>query len=147
MKNKTSSRNRPAVGSPKALALICFFVLTASSFGQAPAEAPVSARITFANGESISISSNSDQMFPPIETLAGETLGVQLQLPPTFVNTPVGLAALDGGFVPEEIQVATDGSAAFAFQAGAQPGLYRIILNTATTSTMLEFVVPNAGTP
>lgn len=162
MKNKTNSRPRragslsnylksgkrcPGVDSLKLVALVCFFVLAAPSFGQAPAEAPVSATITFANGETINIGSNSDQTFAPIETLPGETLGIQLQLPLTFVNSPVGLGALDGGFVPEEIQVATDGSTTFAFRAGAQPGLYRIILNTANTSTMLQFLVRNVGNP
>jgi hypothetical protein len=115
--------------------------------GQAPQLPPVSATITFANGGSITIASNDQQIFSSVDILSGEAPNIQLQLPSSFVNTPVGIEPLDGGFAPDELQVAQDGSAGFVFQAGAQPGLYRIVLATAHTSVLLQFTVPNPGNP
>lgn len=155
MKNKTSSctlmRNSVSdaghLRRPKALALLAFCLLAVSPPGQAQGLPPVSATITFANGGSITISSNDQQVFSPVDILPGEVPGVQLQLPPNFVNTPVGIETMDGGHTPDELQVAEDGSAAFAFQAGTQPGLYRIVLRTADSSVLLQFSVPNSGQP
>lgn len=132
------------------LQLLTFFALcflAASLRGQSTAPPPVSATITFANGGSITVGSNDQQIFNPIDILPGEALGIALQLPSGFVNTPVGMQPMDGGFAPEEIEIAQDGSTAFVFQAGSQPGLYRILLRTLDSSVLLQFTVPNPGNP
>jgi hypothetical protein len=162
MKNKTCSRTSmrksvsgpdallkrfPGLWYPNALVLLGFCLLAVSLPGQAPGLPPVSATITFANGESVTIGSNDQQIFNPVDILPGEAPSIQLQLPPSFVNTPVGIQPMDGGFTPDELLVAEDGSAGFVFQSGTQPGLYRIVLATAGTSVLLQFTVPNPGTP
>jgi hypothetical protein len=108
-----------------------------------PAPPRVSATITFANGASITVRSNSQEKFRLVGILPGETVNIQLQLPPRFVNTPVAVQALDGGIVPVHVPIATNGTAALAFHAGVQPGLYRILLTAQGRSTLLQFLVPN----
>ena len=128
---------------PALVALSLCFV--AAVRAQAPA--PVLATITFADGQSATVGSTGQQTFLPIDILPGEALGIELRLPVNFVNTPVALQPMDGGFAPEEIEIAQDGSTNFAFQAGTQPGLYRILLATRNSSVLLQFSVPNPGTP
>jgi hypothetical protein len=151
---RTSTRNSTPPASRlihlrflKVLVSLALCCLAASVRAQAPVPPPVLATITFANGQSVTIGSNDQQIFNPVDLGASEGIGIALQLPPAFVNTPVGILPMDGGFAPEEIQVGQDGSTAFAFQAGNQPGLYRIQLLTANSSVLLQFFVPNPGTP
>lgn len=131
----------------KALLVIAPCFLEGPLSGQTPGEGLALATITFANGQSITVNSTDQQTFLPIDILPGEALGIELRLPPGFVNTAVGMQPMDGGFAPEEIEIAQDGSTAFAFQAGNQPGLYRIILATRNSSVLLQFIVPNPGNP
>jgi len=162
MKNKTSSRTfmRNLVSGPDALSTrfpglwcptaltvlgVCF--LAVSLPGQAPRTPPVSATITFANRGSVTMGSNDQQIFSPVTILPGEALSIQLQLPSRFVRTPLSIQPLDGGHAPDELLVAADGTAAFVFQSGTQPGLYRIMLAAAGTSVLLQFIVPNPGKP
>ena len=141
----STNRFRRLLYFPVLVSLV-FCVLTAALPAQQPG-APVLATITFANGNSISAGSNDHQVFNPVDILPGEAPSIQLQLPSSFVNTPVGIQPLDGGLTPDELGVAQDGSATFIFQAGTQPGLYRIKLVTRDTSVLLQFSVPHPGNP
>lgn len=113
-----------------------------------PSAAPsgASATITFADGASIKLRS-SQAKFRPVELLPGETVNIQLRLPRRFLDTPVAIQALDGGFVTQDALVAADGTAAIAFQAGVQPGLYRILLSARGRSALLQFWVLDSGNP
>ncbi len=99
------------------------------------------ATITFSNGASITIPSNNPENFRLVGILPGETVNIQLQLPPSFANTFVAVQALDGGLISGDVTVAADGTAAIAFQGGVQPGLYRILLSALGKSAMLQFSV------
>ncbi len=99
------------------------------------------ATITFANGTALEVRSNNPEYFSLIGILPGETVNIQLQLPPSFANTFVAVQALDGGLISGDVAVAADGTAAIAFQAGVQPGLYRILLSALGKSAMLQFSV------
>jgi len=123
----------------KTLLLSAICSLGGLLFGQTSPEGLASATITFANGESVTIGSNSQEIFNPVEVRPGEALGIELHLPPGFVNTPVGMQPMDGGFAPEEIEIAQDGSTAFVF--------YRIQLRTLDSLVLLQFSVPNPGNP
>jgi hypothetical protein len=105
------------------LVAVCF--LGGPLWGQSQGKARVSATIKFANGKSITMASNSKQIFDPVEVLPDEALSISLRLPPSFVNTNVVLQA-DGGRAPEMITVAADGSTAFVFRTGSQPGPNRL---------------------
>jgi hypothetical protein len=107
-----------------------------------PASDPkASATITFSGGGSIKI--RGKDRLPVVEIGAGETANIQLTLPQRLANTFVVVQALDGGTVTESATIAADGSGSIAFQAGAQPGLYRVLLSARGKSAMVRFWVPN----
>jgi hypothetical protein len=128
-----------------ALPFIVILFVGSPLSGQAPGEVISFATITFSSGESITVGSNSQQVFNPVNALPGEALGVELRLPPDFVNTPVGIQPMDGGFAPEDIEIDQNGATAFVFQVGNQPGLYRVVLATLNSSVLLQFSVPSTG--
>ena len=116
--------------------------LSAQTEGGPPGmQSRASATITFADGTSMTVRSRED--FQSIEILPRETVNIRLQLPAQFANTLVAVQALDGGLVSEDVIVAADGTAAMAFQAGAPPGLYRVLLSMRGRSATLHFTVPN----
>ncbi len=112
----------------------------------APAGPPrAGARITFANGSFVDL--RADDRFQLIGVLAGETITINLQLPPSFANTLVAVQALDGGLVSGDMTIGVDGMGALAFQAGVQPGVYRILFSALGRSALLRFSVPNPANP
>lgn len=116
----------------------------------AQTEAGPRARITFADGTSVTIRGhdrNEKVRLQPVAILAGERVNIQLKLPSRFANTFMAVQALDGGLASGDVLVAADGSAAIAFQGGVQPGLYRILLSAGGKSATLQFSIPNPGTP
>jgi hypothetical protein len=144
----TCGADRPShVRFLKVLVSVALCFLAALVRAQTAAPPPVLATLTFANGQSITVGSNEQQIFKAVDVGASEAIGIELQLPSGFVNTPVGILPMDGGFAPEEIEVAPDGRTAFVFQSGNQPGLYRIEIRTLDSSVLLQFSVPNPENP
>lgn len=127
----------------KALGFLGVYLCTIPLPERAAAVEPrARATITFENGASIRIHSGREQ-FRPIEIRPGETVQIQLQLPPGLANTLVAIQALDGGLTSGDVVIAQDGTASIAFQAGVQPGLYRVLLMAARgRSATLQFSVP-----
>ena len=66
---------------------------------------------------------------------------------PRFANTLLAVQALDGGRVSEGVVVEPDGRADIAFEAGTQPGFYRILLSAGNKTATLRFSVANPGPP
>lgn len=107
-----------------------------------PAAEAMAATITFANGEGIKL--YADDHFQPVAIAAGETVTIQAQLPPQFTNIPAVAQALDGGSATD-IVIASNGMASVSFQAGSQPGLYRLFLSARGRNVVLQFQVSNQG--
>lgn len=117
---------------------LCALVLPERAMADEPR---ARATITFETGDSVTIQSGRRQ-FRPVEILPGETVQIYLQLPPGFANTLVAPQAMDGGLTSGGVVVEPDGTVAIAFQAAAQPGLYRLLLSAHDKTAMLQFWVP-----
>jgi hypothetical protein len=101
------------------------------------------AAVVFPNGQSITMVSRLN-LFPLVGAAAGDTLNVQLRLPPAFAALVMTAQALDGGIVSASaanLTVAADGTASLQFQTGNQPGLYRVLLYLNPVLVTLRFWV------
>ncbi len=107
------------------------------------------AAITFSDGAFLQLGSTGD-LFPLVAADAGESVGIQLRFPVSFVGAMIIAQPLDGGIVSiaqNNPTIAVDGTASIQFQAASQPGLYRILLNTGGVFTILQFWVANSQVP
>jgi hypothetical protein len=114
-----------------------------------PHKAGPSATITFAGSEPFKTRSKSG-LFRLTGIRPGEVVEVKLQFPSEWAKTNVVIQALDGGNVSAQAKdalVAADGSASFRFQAGNQPGLYRVSAIGGGSSSILKFWVADPKNP
>jgi hypothetical protein len=101
--------------------------------------------ITFAKGQEIRGRSTAGR-FPAVALNRLETASIKLQFAATMAGTPVIIQALDGGelgLAADSAAIALDGTTSFQFQAGHQPGAYRVLVIAAGTVSMVQFEVPN----
>jgi hypothetical protein len=84
--------------------------------------------------------------FQLVKVRASESVAIALPLPPGAVAASLQTIALDGGTVVPGASI-TNGAAAISFQAGTQPGLYRLLVNGAGPTVTLQFWVPNPQNP
>ena len=115
-------------------------LISAATMAPAPSDV-----ITFATGQAIQGHSTAGR-FAPVTLNPLATAAIQLQFPTTSASTPVVIQALDGGTVGSTNQSATiglDGTISFQFQAGKQPGLYRVLVIANGTASMVQFSVPS----
>jgi hypothetical protein len=79
-----------------------------------------------------------------------ETVNVRLQFPLSFNNAPVLATALDGGQATvstSNMTIAPDGTTRMRFQAGDQPGLYRVLVVVGTSRSILKFWIADPQNP
>ena len=110
-----------------------------------PPPAP-SAMITFASGQAIRSHSAAGR-FAPLSLNPLDTATIKLQFATTLAGTPVTVQPLDGGSVGltnQSATVASDGTISFQFQAGAPPGLYRVLVIARGAVSMVQFLVPSS---
>lgn len=83
----------------------------------------------------------------PIGVLRDEQVGVNLLLPGSMINYPVGIAPLDGGEIltSPNLTVDNDRSAHFSFKGGDTPGLYRVVVTIASQQYQLQFYVSSSS--
>lgn len=117
----------------------CASTITAQS------TASSSAAITFSEGGSINMTGK--ERFPVVAIDPGETANVALQLAGGFASARVAVQALDGGLVSSDGAIGADGSGSLVFQAGVQPGLYRILVSGGNQTATLQFWVLNNQDP
>jgi hypothetical protein len=120
---------------------------TDSLVPSAPVSPPpaASAVITFASGQAIR-SHSAGGRFTPVTLNPLDTTAIRLQFASTLAGTPVTVQPLDGGSVgltAQSVTVASDGTISFQFQAGAPPGLYRVLVIAGATVSMVQFSVPS----
>jgi hypothetical protein len=161
--NQPSSRTRKL---PRyrllGLAFLACVNCVAISIGSAQTTQPISitapsvladgsptAAITFPSGASLPVRSQRD-LFPLVAADAGGILNIQLRFPVSLAGATIIAQALDGGIASiaqDNLTIAADGTASIQFQAASQPGLYRIVLDTAGVITALQFWVANSQDP
>jgi hypothetical protein len=85
----------------------------------------------------------------PIGVFRNEQVGVNLILPGSSVNYPVGIAPLDGGQIlaSPNLTVNSERSAHFSFKGGETPGLYRVVVTIASEQYQLQFYVSSSSEP
>ena len=119
---------------------------TDSRVSAAPAALPApSAVITVASGQARRSHSAAGR-FAPLSLNPLGTAAIKLQFAATLAGTPVTIQALDGGSVgltDQSATIASDGTISFQFQAGAPPGLYRVLVIAGGTVSMVQFSVPS----
>jgi hypothetical protein len=83
----------------------------------------------------------------PIGVFRDEQVGVNLLLPGSMINYPVGIAPLDGGEIiaSENLTVDNDRTAHFSFKGGETPGLYRVLVTIASQQYQLQFYVSSSS--
>jgi len=125
-----------------------YFLLFAPFSAEAGAQASVRPALTisFADGGSVTFRTDRD-LFHPVGVFPGETTSMQLVVPKNLANTHLSIGALDGGAVTEDVIIGADGTASITFQAGTQPGLYRLLASAVGKTAMLQFWVFDAANP
>jgi hypothetical protein len=85
----------------------------------------------------------------PIGMLPHEQIGINLTVPTSRVNYPVGIAPLDGGeiFGTDNLHVASNGTVSFNFKAGNTAGLYRVQVIIASELYQIQLYVPRGVSP
>lgn len=133
---------------PAALAACCVLFFAANLNGQTPLPTPPplpsdgspTASILFPDGRTLPIQSRDGQ-FPLVIGYAGQTVSVQCRIPAVLLSRLV-IQPLDGGTLSAS-PPAADGTTTLQFQAGTQPGLYRIMVILGSRSATLQFWVPS----
>jgi hypothetical protein len=132
-------------------------VAISSDFAQSPTPTPTAtptatpppllpdgcptAAITFPDSTSLTLRSHGG-LFPLVATQTAQSLNIQLRFPLTLANTPLIVQVLDGGTLSNgqgNQIIGGDGTASIQFQVGAEPGLYRVLLNVGGAITTLRF--------
>lgn len=126
----------------KIIALVSLILLsTLPAQADPPAFSDV---ITFATGQGVRGRSTAGR-FAPVALNPLETAAIKLQFAATLVGKPVIIQALDGGglgLAADSAAIALDGTTSFQFQAGDQPGAYRVLVIAGGTASMVQFEVP-----
>jgi hypothetical protein len=132
-----------------AVAVAACWVLTfaARSYGQSPVPSPPplpsdgspTASILFPDGRTLPMVSQ-DGKFPLVIGYAGQTVSVQCRISAALLARLI-IQPLDGGTLTT-LPPAADGTTLLQFQAGTQPGLYRILVILGDRSVTLQFWVP-----
>jgi hypothetical protein len=114
-----------------------------------PQKTGPSATVTFAGSTPFKTQSKSG-LFRLTGIHPGEVVDIKLQFAVEWATTNVVIQALDGGNVSAQTKdslVSADGSASFRFQAGNQPGLYRVSAIGGGGSSILKFWVADPKNP
>jgi hypothetical protein len=83
----------------------------------------------------------ANSKFQLVKVRTNESVAIALPVPPGATDASLQAIALDGGRIMTGASV-TNGVVAISFQAGAQPGLYRVLVSGAGPTVTLQFWVP-----
>lgn len=112
------------------------------------AQPPIAAAaLDFPRNRVLDVVSNQDGLFELVELAPGETVSVAIGFPTSFLGKTFSAEPLDGGTVivgtRESLTASAEGLIAFSFNAGRNPGIYRLILRAGPDSWLFSFSVPN----
>ena len=103
--------------------------------------------ISFADGKSLTTSAEGG-LSDLVALQPDELVNLQLNFPLSAAKQRIVVQSLDGGFASgTENTVDADGTLNVTFQAGASPGLNRILVINQGTSSILRFWVTNTSDP
>lgn len=129
------------------LILVLSLSVALSQLQAEPSNEATSLTVTYANGEKVKLKGRRAPL-PALGIGAGETVGLRLDLPDAFRNIPLVVQALDGGALAQQDFAPGNGKVTTAFQCGAQPGLYRLLLSGGEDRTVtVRFWVTNSANP
>ncbi|PZR73708.1 MAG: hypothetical protein DLM73_10140 [Chthoniobacterales bacterium] len=105
------------------------------------------ATIAFADGSIVQTRAATGK-FQLVGLHANESVNIAIPVPAAGIGAFVAVQSLDGGTVVGASQVpVTNGVAAIGFQAGSQPGLYRVLIGGAGSPATLQFWIPDPQNP
>ena len=103
--------------------------------------------ISFADGKSLTTSAEGG-LSDLVALQPDEVVNLQLNFPLSAAKQRIVVQSLDGGFASgTKNTVDTNGTLNVTFQAGASPGLNRILVINQGTSSILRFWVTNTSDP
>lgn len=101
--------------------------------------------VTFPDGSTVTTSAETG-LSELVALDAQQTVQILLTFPVSLAGQKIEIQAADGGTAASDWSerfIASDGTVAFAFQSGAQPGQYRITTTAAGAVSTIQFWVPN----
>jgi hypothetical protein len=107
-----------------------------------------SATITFADATQIQTQSTTGR-FPLVGLHPGEVIDFVMEFPASLTGNSIAAQPLDGGTIIAELIYSERNTSPrpIRFQAGDQPGLYRILITAGASRSMLHFWVADARNP
>jgi hypothetical protein len=111
-------------------------------------EPAIKAFLDFADDKTLDLASNREGEFALVALPPDETVAVAAALPPSLAGKTLTAEPFDGGTVTvgkdESLTVSDKGLVTFSFNAGTNPGTYRLILrNGEDDHWQFSFSVPN----
>jgi hypothetical protein len=110
---------------------------------------PLSASISFANATEIKTRASSSGRFQLVGLNPTEVIGIAVDFPVSLVSASITAQPLDGGKIigpPKDLGKGM-GTGSIRFQAGDEPGLYRVLITSARSRSMLQFWVADPKNP
>jgi len=107
-----------------------------------------SAIFTFADATQIRAQGSSSGYFQLVGLHPSEVIEIALDLPVSLGGAPVPAVPLDGGkILPAAKGRRSIGASSIRFQAGNQPGLYRVLVMGTESRSLLQFWVADPRNP
>lgn len=110
---------------------------------------PLTASISFANATEIKTRASSSGPFQLVALNPREVVGIAVDFPTSLASASITAQPLDGGKIigpPKDVGKGTE-AGSIRFQAGDQPGLYRVLITGGRSRSMLQFWVADAKNP
>jgi hypothetical protein len=107
------------------------------------------ATISFAGASAVKVQSKRGS-FSLVALGPNEAVQIDLRFSPDLAKTPLSAQSLDGGRISAKTKgamISSDGTASIGFQAGDQPGLYRVVITGGGASSILKFWVADPRNP
>lgn len=110
----------------------------------------INAALDFRDNRVLDLKSSSDGSFELVALPPDETVAIALAVPASLAGKILIVGALDGGTISvaqdESLTVSDKGLITFSFNAGPNPGTYRVVVQTGDSEDdhwRLSFSVPN----
>ncbi|MEN3369490.1 MAG: hypothetical protein V7609_1633 [Verrucomicrobiota bacterium] len=110
---------------------------------------PLTASIAFANATEIKTRASSSGRFQLVGINPREVVDIAVDFPASLPSTSITAQSLDGGKIvgpPKDVGKGV-GATSIRFQAGDQPGLYRVLITGARSRSILQFWVADPKNP
>ncbi|MEN3367884.1 MAG: hypothetical protein V7609_27 [Verrucomicrobiota bacterium] len=110
---------------------------------------PLTASISFANATEIKTRASSSGRFQLVGLNSREVVRIAVDFPTTLASASITAQPLDGGKIvgpPRDVGKGAE-AGSIRFQAGDQPGLYRVLITAGGSRSILQFWVADPNNP